>query len=402
METAVESGSPVELATSSDTGSLKRPRFHFLDGVRGLAALYVTYTHVWILSFYAYGRSQEPTWFRLFDIFKFGHDAVSVFIVLSGFCLMLPVAASGSLKVRGTVTDFLLRRARRILPPYYAALFFSCLGVCFVPALRHITGSPIGLNPGKQWLGPFVSHLFLVHNLNTDWAFRFDGPMWSVATEWQIYFLFPLFLLPVARKFGLPGAVVAGFTVGCVSLLPRYCVACFWFTGSFAVGMLAAQIAMTCETGPLSTRKWGGLCAGTWFLWAISSWIRLKYLQQLPIEAQLLCDIMATCGSGTLLIYMAFQARNLSTSGLRPGLLFKVLSSRLASWIGGFSYSIYLVHLPLLTAAAYIAINATRSMPTLFFALAILAVPVVGIAYLFHLVFEKPFMPKWEKTARQP
>ena len=54
----------------------------------------------------------------------YGHLAVDVFIVLSGFCLMLPVARSGGALADGA-RGFFVRRARRILPPYFAAFTIS-------------------------------------------------------------------------------------------------------------------------------------------------------------------------------------------------------------------------------------------------------------------------------------
>jgi peptidoglycan/LPS O-acetylase OafA/YrhL len=39
-------------------------------------------------------------------------------------------------------------------------------------------------------------------------------PLWTVATEWQLYFFFPLFLLPIWRRFGLTSVVLAAFLIG--------------------------------------------------------------------------------------------------------------------------------------------------------------------------------------------
>ena len=42
--------------------------------------------------------------------------------------------------------------------------------------------------------GSLLSHLFLLHNLNASWIYDFNGTLWSIATEWQIYFVFALLL----------------------------------------------------------------------------------------------------------------------------------------------------------------------------------------------------------------
>src|SRR4051812_10624228 len=93
-------------------------RFDFLDGLRGLAALYVVLHHA----------SQDVPapmlrgWAAAARfLLRHGHFAVAVFIVLSGYCLMRPVARDASRQIRGGTLAYLRRRAWRILPPYYAA-----------------------------------------------------------------------------------------------------------------------------------------------------------------------------------------------------------------------------------------------------------------------------------------
>ena len=57
-----------------------------------------------------------------------------------------------------------------------------------------------------------ASHLFLVHNLSEGWIFKIDPPMWSVATEWQIYLLFPV--RSAWSTEWIAAAIAAGFAVG--------------------------------------------------------------------------------------------------------------------------------------------------------------------------------------------
>ena len=65
----------------------------------------------------------------------FGRSAVTVFIVLSGYCLMLPVVQSPRRELRSTFQQFITRRAWRILPPYYGALAVSIVLILMVPSL---------------------------------------------------------------------------------------------------------------------------------------------------------------------------------------------------------------------------------------------------------------------------
>ncbi len=112
-----------------------RLRLDYLDGLRGLAALYVVMHHAY------YGLTAEaslpPLAAHLTYWLYLGRSAVDVFIVLSGYCLMLPIIRSGRLS--GGSGGFLRRRARRILPPYYAALGVSLLVIAVLPPLHDLS-----------------------------------------------------------------------------------------------------------------------------------------------------------------------------------------------------------------------------------------------------------------------
>ncbi len=98
-----------------------RARLVGLDGIRGLAALFVMLHHCWLMSFPGYPNNTGPATGWLL----YGHFAVVVFIVLSGFSLAVSPARYGW--QLGGVARFAHRRAWRILPPYWAALAFSLI-----------------------------------------------------------------------------------------------------------------------------------------------------------------------------------------------------------------------------------------------------------------------------------
>ncbi len=141
-----------------------RVRLAFLDGLRGCAALYVVFYHVYHpLSHY--GPLQFPAnW--LIGWAAAGRYAVAVFIVLSGFVLMLPVTRHPQRALNGGVFGFLMRRARRILPPYYAALLLSVLLIALgEPLLRDPALYGFSLLPAVD-ADSLISHVVLTHNLD--------------------------------------------------------------------------------------------------------------------------------------------------------------------------------------------------------------------------------------------
>ena len=94
------------------------------------------------------------------------------------------------------------RRAWRIVPPYWAALVISTIITAMI--LQPSVGA------GVMAKG-FVVHGLLLQDVVG--SFTPNGAFWSIAVEWQIYFVFPLILL-LGRKTSLGKAVL--FTVALV------------------------------------------------------------------------------------------------------------------------------------------------------------------------------------------
>src|SRR5690348_11474874 len=147
-----------------------------LDGVRGLAALFVVINHIYERAFPGYPVDRAPFWAGWFI---YGRFAVVVFIVLSGFSLALSPARYGWRL--GDAAWFARRRARRILPAYWAALAFSL-------AVAWLVVTP----PGQGALGvrSVAVNGLLVQNLVG--APTPNRSFWSLAIEAQLYVVFPL------------------------------------------------------------------------------------------------------------------------------------------------------------------------------------------------------------------
>ena len=190
-----------------------------------------------------------PVWFR--RLLEHGAMFVAVFIVLSGYCLMLPVARSRRGELRGGTMEYLKRRARRILPPYYVALVLTSVIVLVGRIRAH---SPLLAHPisADQVFAPInlLLHVTLLHNLSSLWCQTIDPPMWSVAPEWQIYFLFPLILLPLWRRFGMAIPLLITLAIG---ILPHMLLPtsqngdylCLWYIALFTFGMMSAVVSFS-------------------------------------------------------------------------------------------------------------------------------------------------------------
>jgi peptidoglycan/LPS O-acetylase OafA/YrhL len=322
----------------------------------------------------------------------YGHFAVAVFIILSGYCLMLPVARSSERQLRGGFSDYIRRRARRILPPYYAALLVTLTLIKLIPQLQRVRNNYWDAALPAFRPDVLLSHFMLVHNLTERWYFKIDPPLWSVATEWQIYFLFPLLLLPLWRRLGLTTAVTGAILLGFAAhfLLPSaYNIdsAVPWYLGLFAMGMGAAVINFSPEIHYAAIRDrmpWKNLAAIQFVLVLAFALGKAKWWWANLWFADTQVGMFAAC----FLIYCTQQARR---EGATP--LLRMFQARGVVFLGTMSYSLYLMHAPVLTLL-HIPLSSMPLTPTLRTGIMlIVCVPLtVVLTYLFHIAFERKYM----------
>ena len=372
--------------------SQKKVRLHYLDGIRGLAALFVLFHH----AFYQIVLDQKsvpllPAIARLFAVMAYGPTAVIVFIVLSGFCLMLPVTNAPEGKPRGGWKSYFSRRAMRILPPYWIALLFTLVLIRLIPGLQQPAGRAWDTAvPALLWK-PIIAHLLLIHDFTAPYFVRIDPPMWSVALEWHIYFLFPLLLL-LWRRVGMIAAVALGMILG---YLPhklshgRLDFAHFHYLGLFALGMAAAWIATSAEPRAARLRSrvpWGWMTA---LFAALSPVIVPRDFKS--ISALGLPDYIPALAAAGLLIYASLSSHPDTGKGSR---LVQFFETPWLVRVGEFSYSLYLIHYPLLAAMYLGLLHLTLSSEMRLAALWLLGCPIVIlISYGFYTVFERRFVP---------
>jgi len=366
-------------------------RLEYLDGLRAVAALYVVLFHAG-LGFLDAARPVVGVARQLQRALSFGHDAVAVFIVLSGYCLMLPVARTEGVQVRG-IPDYFARRAWRILPPYFAALLGSLLLLALAPVLETPTKTIWADTFPAFERGPIVSHLLLIHNLFPAWTHTINGPLWSVATEWQIYFFFPFMLLPIWRRFGAGATVLAAFALGgaLTFVVPEAAgSAASWYLGLFGLGMCAAGIDFASRSTERWLREriaWRFVSLGTLAAVACGVTVLIKYwFRFMPYS-----DALVGAATASALLYLTPHA--LRPAEQRRPLALRILESGPLVTVGRFSYSLYLTHLPIV-ALCYFGLHRLELSPNAeMLSLVALSLPLsVLFSYAFYWVFERRFV----------
>ena len=352
------------------------PRLPFLEGLRGVAALYVAIGHICSMadpSALAGRKSEAPPWLQhVSAIFGYGHLAVAAFIVLSGYCLEIAVFGRGEGKL-GSLPRFFLRRAQRILPAYYGCLAISA--AVTIGLEKWLPGMPFDIyRPVTSQV--VWSHIFLYHNWSEATMYRINGVLWSIALEAQLYLLFPLLVLGL-NKIGRLWTLIlsVGLAIAIIPLWPNVMKSYVWFLPLFAAGMAGAHLAwrphLRVGTSPTS----GAVFALTLFV-------------ACGIAVAVGAPLWVTdCLFGSAMVFVCY-----ALSTVEKGFLLRMLSNRAIVALGTFSYSLYLMHHPIQQILFAIK-PAVAHDPGSIWIYLICCLPVILVlSWLYSLGFERPFV----------
>lgn len=381
-----------------------RTHFAFLDDLRGLAVISVFLGHIVWEYFLLTGRSFKQPWVApaepcvCFPVylkslltglilypFTLGWIGVPVFFVISGFCIHLSFKKT----TVNSFTSFYIRRFFRIYPPYLFALLVFAL---VFPDTR------LAFTKLNRW-AQLVTHLSLIHNYISWCIWGINGNFWSIAVEVQLYVIFPA-LLFATRRWGWRNALLL---TGLIELTCQ--VITIFHQARF--GVLPIPLCMS----PLFY----------WFSWSIGAGLAQAYLDGRPLTlvrripaalwlilGMVTADLPAHALSFT---FFALFAANLLWRMLHQGRLDplkKNVLSRHVQTAGLWSYSIYLVHHPILKSMlnAYLAaFPHLESRPLLYFMAGatswIIIFPISGLIYRFvetpSISAGKAFLAAWTR-----
>lgn len=414
MSHELKTSPPIARADCLSLTHGKQPRIHlgFVDALRAIAALYVVLSHTigQLVPYQAellrtYPRSGKAFHFLAVAFLRHGHLAVAVFIVISGFCLMLPLARHDKVEMEG-IGSFIKRRAWRILPPYYAAILITLLLMVLVPRINDVVAGEWVYSIPAFEFPTLLSHLFLFHHFSDQWISKIDPPLWSIGVEWQIYFLMPLLFLPLLRKLGrirmlliavMLGIVVTYAGVGWLPKDKQY----VHFVALFAAGMVTAQIGLSPSSDCQRLRR--SFPAAKWFLSLLAvvlvllglqtrkSWSGIpfiRFLEAISWSHVWVMDYLVTACFCALLLSLCQEP---SSGHLR--LFHRVLHWAPLVFVGHFSYSIYLIHLPALRLVCTFGECFSFTALSQYLVLFALGVPfAVFSGYLLYLAVERHFI----------
>jgi len=356
-----------------------------LDALRGIAACYVLIHHCrWLLwEGFETGYSKHPetyNWFNkifvyLMSAFKFGNEAVLFFFVLSGFVIHYSVSRRIQKEGKFSITEYLVKRIRRIYPPLLIALLVAWLldtaGMKLgYPVYFSQTAYPSineNIHPHLD-LTTLLGNLFFVQKIYTP-VWGTDGALWSLMYEWWFYMLYvPLLFLFRKNKYITTAGV---FLLWILSLLygnymPLLAHKVLNLFIIWYAGMLLADVLI---------EKTFDIRAGLVFLFAVAF-------------------------SGAALAFSVIGKEVILTA-LITAFLYFVLTTRIFNALlhleklGAFSYTLYAVHMPLICLISGWLMHRNQGrLPAHFgyaFAGTLLA---LALGWILHLAGEKPFTKK--------
>ncbi|AUG30648.1 MULTISPECIES: acyltransferase family protein [Microbacterium] len=313
-----------------------------------------------------------------------GYVGVDVFFVISGFLITShiwsEISASGHLRF----ATFYARRARRILPASLTVLVLSVVAMfIWMPPL--------------QWsptLTAAAATAFYVPNVlfwyqGTDYLAETVPSLfqhyWSLGIEEQFYLLWPLVLVLVFRwtRRSFRGLVAAVSVVVTVSFIASIVVtgtsqpAAFFLlpTRAWELGVGGLLALLVTSSPRWLAARWVGLLG--WVGLALIGVAAFAYTAATPFPSW----YAAVPVLGTALVILSGSG---GSTGWAP---VAALSIRPAQFLGKISYSLYLVHWPLLVIPQE-AVGYNHPLPT--WATLLLGAAAVPIAWLCWRFVEEP------------
>jgi peptidoglycan/LPS O-acetylase OafA/YrhL len=322
--------------------ALSRASSAHLDLIRGVAAWAVMWGHVRALFFVNFQHLQRPAWFLkiLYFLTGFGHQAVMVFFVLSGFLISSTVIKS-HLSRTSSWRDYAINRATRLYVVLIPGLLFGLvwdLAGSSLLASKGLYTHPISdlgtaIPAENLTVGNFFGNLFYLQTILCA-TFGSNGPLWSLANEFWYYLLFPLGLSAgLAWQKRSSRSLVLSVVLAILAL-----AVCVFIGRAILLGFLIwlAGCALVLVHGKFQLHSKASLIFGL----VLSSFVLSGTLAAARIGKFADAESDLVVGSAfTLFLFFVLQVE---WGAANPAY------HKLSRLLAGYSYSLYVLHFPFL------------------------------------------------------
>jgi peptidoglycan/LPS O-acetylase OafA/YrhL len=316
-----------------------------------LAALLVVVEHLRAFLFVPYAQLKAPGIFtKLFYLVTgLGHQAVMIFFVLSGFLVggsVITALQSGKWTWKG----YLLRRMSRLwvvlIPALLLTLFWDKLGSGIAPEGYHgvfremYHSGPTPSIPADWSLSTFFGNAFFLQTILVP-CFGTNGPLWSLANEFWYYLLFPLVLtIFVAGK--LPTRILSLLLAMAILLfLPKSILlgGLIWLLGAGVYFLTRKDRVSVIVSHPL------------WLILSLMLTIGSLFASRIGIEWVRGGDLVIGVSVAALVAGLASRSPTSHLYGL------------VSAGISEISYTLYLVHFPVMAFLFFVFFKGSQIMP---------------------------------------
>jgi peptidoglycan/LPS O-acetylase OafA/YrhL len=339
--------------------------YKFINGLRGLAAVFVFVNHApFVLTNLGITNSSFSSWGQIYP--NLGSFGVQIFFCITGFLFFDKIMKSNSIDWNG----FFLARLKRVAPLYYA----SSIIVILIAIIY--SGESILSRETATTIAGIISFNFIDNPMKIGDVslVPLSSVTWTLVHEWRFYAVLPIVAILYRSKYRkltlLVTVILAAIDLGTSA------VVCWTY---FLTGIIAAAV--------LKVRIESLLIKCIANITAVASFI-------------LTCGLLETPGYGyeryliTSLFFLCITISN-------P----KALHFQFLNRLSDISYSIYLLHLPILFVTfKSIALISDLSMigKYTFWAMNFMAIPIVVSASVLTFIYiEKRFMQHSKYTKAQ-
>ncbi|MER9196494.1 acyltransferase [Mesorhizobium sp. M0152] len=300
------------------TATKKQVRYAYLSALRGIAALWVISVHV---AHMPQPHMELPPWFDLYV--ANGVWGVQLFFVVSTFslCLMQPSHADEQRPLLG----FALRRFFRIAPLFYLLVAFTILSN-FNPA-----NFPLNVKT-------ILSNVTFIFNLMPGYGYQTSIVLagWTIGTEMMFYLIFPFVYARTKNVWSATAAMLI----------------------SLAVAKVFSMTVSLFTTDPASYQLYSIFHHLPIFMFGFIAFWTLPLLKDRPNSKQIGVTLLASVpvqfyatAGGSVPFIEPYHWLGVMFASLVVGLALcpiRLLVNGATAWVGEISFSVYLVHSPII------------------------------------------------------
>ncbi|QCR22596.1 acyltransferase [Pontibacter sp. SGAir0037] len=360
--------------------------FYWLDLIRGIAALQVCIGHIRSLFFQDYADVDKSVFTKAFYFLTgFGHQAVVIFFVLSGFFIIRSIYTAYE-NSKWSLKNYLIDRLSRLwivlIPALFITLVLDVVGTGLLPESPAYLGKIENLadiNPNdKLHAGVLIGNLFFLQTIFIP-TYGSNAPLWSLAYEFWYYIIFPVLFMAYKVEdgsykkillclIGLLLLIMVGKSIALYFLIWLMGGASYFLLKRFNTRFLSKpHILLTIIT----------------MFAVVLSCVRVGILPVFFNDFSL--------GVVTAILVVALVNCNMKFSFLR----------KIALFISNISFTLYLTHMPFAVLITGLIVEQRVAWDIdSFFMFILICVTTIAYSYTMWLLFEKrtPVVKKWIKA----